>query len=112
MPVLAVTICLSVAFRVLPSRRERLCFTTWMSVLKPQAAPPTLSQVHQRAKSGVPPSCCEPAYTVIAPAAITGRPPWQGMPCFAFHRVDTHWTLDLQTTPTLLTADYWSHLES
>ena len=56
MPLLAVTIQSTVVFRVLPSRRERLCFTTWMSVLKPRAAPPTLSQIHQRTQSGLLPS--------------------------------------------------------
>ena len=70
---LVAVISLSVAFGVLPSRRERLCFTTWMSVLKPRAMPPTLSQIHQKSQSGLLQNRCKPACVAVVPTAITDR---------------------------------------
>ena len=38
--------------RVLPASRERVCFTTWMSVMKPGGPPASLSRLHQLSKAG------------------------------------------------------------
>ena len=104
MPLLAMTHQLSVVLRVLPSRRERLCFTTWMSVLKPRAAPSTLSQIHQRTQSGLLLKRCKPVHMASDPAVITGRPPLQGRPQCAVHRVEAGWILNILTSPALHAA--------
>ena len=38
--------------RVLPASRERVCFTTWMSVMKSGSPPSSLSRLHQLSKAG------------------------------------------------------------
>lgn len=38
--------------RVLPARRERACFTTWISVMKPGKPPASLRKLHQLSRAG------------------------------------------------------------
>ena len=93
---------LSVVFRVLPSRRERLCFTTWMSVLKPRAAPPTLRQIHQETRSGVLPSQCK--HVGIVSAAMPGRPPLARQAKICIAQIGDMVDLGLLMTPALHAA--------
>ena len=48
-----------VACRVLPSKKERVCFTTWMSVLRPGTKPASLSRLHHLYKTGDALHCLE-----------------------------------------------------